>query len=349
MKKLLFMIALLLSTQIYAQDKIVRQTELGDSTAVLRGLIGSGGGVTDTTSLSLRIDGKASIALDNLSTTSIGTDLIPSVTSSYSLGSAAKRWYIVYGDIFVRYDATGTYSNRLLFVEPTSSLKAIWIQDKAGTVALTADVATVDDSLASDISGKASTTLNNLGTTAINTDLLPGTDYTHNLGAAYNRWATLALSGAIFVLPEVGLNGLTLLINPANIPLAAPKVIYFPNKNGTIAVTSDIPDTTYLRADIAATTVIQDSLVLDIAENKLTTHFFTGTDSIHYGQDSIVVTHGVGSAPQYVSIQVISNSFGYPVWVNENSIGSTTFAVKRSGVGLETISSYIKFKWMAYK
>lgn len=92
---------------------------------------------------------------------------------------------------------------------------------------------------------------------------------------------------------------------------------------------------------------VDDSLASDIAENKLTTHFFTGTDSIHYGQDSIVVSHGVGSTPQFISIQLTSDSFGFPIWVN--TIGATTFAVKRSDVGLETITSYIKFKWMAYK
>ena len=92
---------------------------------------------------------------------------------------------------------------------------------------------------------------------------------------------------------------------------------------------------------------VDDSLASDIAENKLTTHFFTGTDSIHYGADSIVVSHGVGSTPTFVAIQLISDGFGFQTWVS--GINSLTFYVRRSDVGLETITSYIKFKWMAYK
>jgi hypothetical protein len=80
---------------------------------------------------------------------------------------------------------------------------------------------------------------------------------------------------------------------------------------------------------------------------SLTANFFTGTDSIHYGADSIVVPHGVGSVPQFVSIQLTSDSFGFPIWVS--GINSLTFYVRRSDIRLETIDSYIKFKWMAYK
>lgn len=92
---------------------------------------------------------------------------------------------------------------------------------------------------------------------------------------------------------------------------------------------------------------VDDSLASDIAENKLTTHFFAGTDSIHYGADSIVVSHGVGSTPTFVAIQLISDGFGFQTWVS--GINSLTFYVRRSDTGLKTITSYIKFKWMAYK
>jgi hypothetical protein len=83
-------------------------------------------------------------------------------------------------------------------------------------------------------------------------------------------------------------------------------------------------------------------------EDMFGAYFYTGTDSIHYGQDSIVVTHGVGSTPRFVSIQLMSDNFGYRTWVNV--IGATTFSVKRnSSVWIETPTTYIKFKWMAYK
>ena len=92
---------------------------------------------------------------------------------------------------------------------------------------------------------------------------------------------------------------------------------------------------------------INTKLTASNFDDSLGVHFKIGTDSIHYGADSIVVTHGVGSTPSFVSIQLTSNSFGFPIWVN--TIGGTTFAVKRDNTGLSTITTYIKFKWMAYK
>lgn len=97
--------------------------------------------------------------------------------------------------------------------------------------------------------------------------------------------------------------------------------------------------------------ILLDPATLEIdGSNKLSGvhNFFTGIDSIHYGQDSIVVPHGVGSTPSYVDIQLMSDSFGYRTWVNV--IGATTFSVKRNTLTvLDTPTSYIKFKWMAKK
>jgi hypothetical protein len=98
-----------------------------------------------------------------------------------------------------------------------------------------------------------------------------------------------------------------------------------------------------------------DPTTLEInGSNKLTvvgsiqSNFFTGEDSIHYGQDSIVITHGVGSTPQFVCIQEMSDNFGYRIWVNV--IGATTFSVKRNDpTSIENPTTFIKFKWMAYK
>lgn len=75
--------------------------------------------------------------------------------------------------------------------------------------------------------------------------------------------------------------------------------------------------------------------------------FYTGTDSIHYGKDSIAVAHGVGSTPSFISIQLVSDGFGFQTWVS--GINSLAFYVRRSDTGLKTIDSSIRFKWMAYK
>ena len=83
-------------------------------------------------------------------------------------------------------------------------------------------------------------------------------------------------------------------------------------------------------------------------DDSLNANFFTGIDSIHYGADSIVVTHGVGIAPSFVDIQEMSDGFGYRIWVNV--INAATFSVKRnSSVVLEEPTTYIKFRWMAMK
>ena len=101
-----------------------------------------------------------------------------------------------------------------------------------------------------------------------------------------------------------------------------------------------------------ATKVITDSLADDIANIAdsnfvLTSEIITGTDSIHYGQDSILVSHGVVSIPSFVSIQLVSDGFGFQTWVS--GINSLTFYVRRSDTGLKTINSSIQFKWMAKK
>lgn len=113
-------------------------------------------------------------------------------------------------------------------------------------------------------------------------------------------------------------------------------------------------DTTSLsnRINLKASLVITDSLADDISNIAdsnfvLTSEMISGTDSIHYGQDSIVVTHGVGSTPRFISIQLVSDGFGFQTWVS--GINSLTFYVRRSDTGLKTITSSIQFKWMAYR
>lgn len=124
----------------------------------------------------------------------------------------------------------------------------------------------------------------------------------------------------------------------------------------TIGSTALLPDITELNYLDNATSNIQIQLNAKVNTSETSSWdknasddvlLYTGTDSIHYGQDSIVVTHGVGSTPRFISLQLTSDSFGFPIWVSGTN--SLTFYVRRSDVGLETITSYIKFKWMAYK
>lgn len=56
----------------------------------------------------------------------------------------------------------------------------------------TATQAALDNKLeAADISGKADTTLSNLGTTAINANMMPATDFAYDLGSSTSRWASI--------------------------------------------------------------------------------------------------------------------------------------------------------------
>jgi hypothetical protein len=104
----------------------------------------------------------------------------------------------------------------------------------------------------------------------------------------------------------------------------------------------------HFKGKVTIDSLVTTILVADTSSDNITTSdLIAGTDSIHYGEDSIVVSHGVGSTPQFVVIQLVSDGFGFQTWVS--GINSLTFYVRRSDTGLKTITSSIQFKWMAYK
>ena len=115
----------------------------------------------------------------------------------------------------------------------------------------------ITDSLAEDISGKASTTLNNLGTTSINASLIPTGDNVVSLGTSSLQWANLySYSWSIK-------NGGVYTTTISNDVPTADRSIIIPDKSGTLALTTDISD---LDSDTSAYTMDEIDSLLALLE-----------------------------------------------------------------------------------
>ncbi len=181
--------------------------------------------------------------LDNLASTAINTDLLPGTSGAVDLGSSSKKFrnLLLSGNGSIGQDLTvsgnGTVSGNLtvsgnvslgsgaahtvtiagmlsgntltfegtagdtfetLFsVANPSADRAIFFRDASGTVALI-----------SDLTGTYATQqLDNLSSTAINTDLLPGTSGAVDLGSSSKKFRNLLLSGNGSIGQELTVSG----------------------------------------------------------------------------------------------------------------------------------------------
>lgn len=140
--------------------------------------------------------GGATTALDNLTTTSINTDLLPSNPVTRNIGSSGLRWN--FGHINALFSAQ-------LILDANSS----WVTKLNGGSAQSADViltlpstvGTSGQSLISDGSGnmswatRATAALDNLASTAVNTNINPATDIANTLGLVGQRWSKVWSAG----------------------------------------------------------------------------------------------------------------------------------------------------------
>lgn len=149
----------------------------------------------------------ANRALSNLITTSINTDLLPSGDALWDLGTGILRWRDAYleriqtGNVAAdtlqigAYDVNGAAFTAFITLTanntPTCALSGAvtGVTQILGTDDTTlATTEFVQDGLDDLSLDKANTTLNNLGSVAINTSLISDTDITDNLGSAAIRW-----------------------------------------------------------------------------------------------------------------------------------------------------------------
>lgn len=92
-------------------------------------------------------------------------------------------------------------------------------------------------------------------------------------------------------------------------------------------------------------TTIQDSL--DNFRLRVDT-ILTGTATINVGADSVIVTHGLGSAPTAANIDVRAEGDlqGFDIW--KEDITSTTFKVKIGSTGYEALTTPLTISWSIF-
>jgi len=215
---------------------------------------------SDTLSLSNRIDAiapttSANKSLSNLTATSINAHLIPGVTDYIDLGNLTYYFHGIWGNVFHLKSSITPYQIILTPSGSISASRSISFPDASGTVMLTSDTTSLSDridlklealdtlSLSNRIdtleagSGFATIELDNLGTTAINADLIPDTDETLNLGSNSLRWSNLY--GTNVVVDNAVLRYSTFSGYLAPPTLTADQTWTFPNVTGTVALSVD--------------------------------------------------------------------------------------------------------------
>ena len=135
----------------------------------------------------------ATTALNNLTTTSINQSLIPSSTNSKSLGSASLQWQNLFIDGIARIDSLGFGASYSMTLPTTLGTN--------GQVLTTNGSSALSWTTVSGGSSGASTTLNNLGTTAINASLIPASNLGVSLGSSSKKFN----AGYIYQIPSLHL------------------------------------------------------------------------------------------------------------------------------------------------
>jgi len=84
-------------------------------------------------------------------------------------------------------------------------------------------------------------------------------------------------------------------------------------------------------------------------DDSLRNYYFSGTDSIAYGDAYVDITHSCGFTPLIKNIYVTpqATTFGYPYWIS--NVGATTFRINRGTTGMDAITDKITFSWMIRK
>lgn len=127
-----------------------------------------------TSAIQTQFTGKASTALDNLSSVAINTSLLPTSDNSIDLGSTSKDWRSIYFSTSLKNGAT--------------------------TLATATEVgylSGVTSAIQTQFTGKAGTALDNLASVAINTSLLPASDNAIDLGSTSKNWRSIYLSTSL--------------------------------------------------------------------------------------------------------------------------------------------------------
>lgn len=317
-----------------------------------------------TSAIQTQFTGKANTTLNNLGTTAINANLLPDADGTRNIGSATLRFSSLFGVVFTGsspsaqfvpasaggngalVDNAGVNVLSITGRSLRSSVNLAMIDFMTfGTIGMNTNrlTAVADPSSAQDAATKnyvdtadalkANTTLNNLGTTAINASLLVNADATYNLGSATSRFSSLfgvvftgASTSAQFVPASAGGNG-ALVDNAGTTTLSitgrslrsssGTAMIDFPtagtvgmNSNRLTSVTDPTaaqdaatknyvdttaaPTSSYEISNLGlATSVAANALTIALKQKDGTTDPAVGTGAVKLGMRSSTLTSGL--------------------------------------------------------
>lgn len=208
----------------------------------------------------------ANTALSNLASVAINTSLLPGANGTIDLGAAGTQWRDVHVSREVVLYETGT-SNDILIKAPTSLASYILtLPDSGGTsgyVLRTDGSGTTSWVPQTSTSGSATTELDNLGVTAVNTHIKPGSDDSIDLGSGSKTWRNIYTKSGLY-LQESGVGTDTILLK-APAAMSAAYTFTLPATGGTnnyILKTDGSGTTDWVSAGtiIAGATVALDNL-----------------------------------------------------------------------------------------
>ena len=92
---------------------------------------------------------------------------------------------------------------------------------------------------------------------------------------------------------------------------------------------------------------VQKDSILALVKTTIDT-ILSGTATLNLGADSVIVTHGIGTAPSINNINVIPQGDiqGFDYWVED--ITATTFKIKVSDRGYLPLSGSLSFSWQVF-
>ncbi len=224
-------------TAITLTDNGAGSTVVVANTGVTSLIAGSGisisGGTGAITITNTNPTPGANTALSNLAAVAINVALLPGTTNSIDLGSLGKTWH----DLHISRDIAlyeGTTGNVILIQAPTSLASYTFkFPDSGGIVnyVLRTDGAgTTSWVPQTSLSSAATIELDNLGVTAVNTHIKPGSDNSIDLGSGSKNWRNVYTKSGVYYQDSGDTNSVLIT---ASSTMAASWTLTLPISTGT--------------------------------------------------------------------------------------------------------------------
>jgi hypothetical protein len=240
--------------------------------------------------------------LNNLTTTSINADLLPSASGTKNIGSISLKWDQVHAN----------------------SLHADYIKDASGNVAMDNVLRTLNDS-----TGSAQMLFNNGGTVLFYANIVPQSDLGNDIGTSSARWANAYVPNIFSGASDMSLNANN-GSNVLNIRSSAVKR----GTDGTNYVTEKYTDSSTLTDNTSSSVAAFAFAIANFAGEEIEYVIEGGTAGAHTRIGKIMVTCSNSGTPVVSLSDMFSESADLGVsWSAAESGGTVTLSYTASNQG----------------